>query len=48
MSVLDLVKQRRDAKSRDIKLTKGYTHIQIMSRRLFWGVPSKLKLFRPA
>lgn len=46
ISVLDLVKQRRDAKASDIKLNRGYYPYPDYEPLAFWGAPSKLTLLR--
>lgn len=46
ISVLDLVKQRRDAKASNIKLNRGYYPYPDYEPLAFWGVPSQLTLLR--
>lgn len=46
ISVLDLVKQRCDAKASNIKLNRGYYPYPDYEPLAFWGVPSKLTLLR--
>lgn len=46
ISVLDLVKQRRDVKASNIKLNRGYYPYTDYEPLAFWGVPSKLTLLR--
>jgi dTDP-6-deoxy-L-talose 4-dehydrogenase (NAD+) len=46
ISVLDLVKQRRDAKESNIKLNRGYYPYPDYEPVAFWGVPTKLTLLR--
>lgn len=48
ISVLDLVKQRCDAKVSNIKLNRGYYPYPDYEPLAFWGVPSKLTLLRSA
>ena len=46
ISVLDLVKQRCDAKASKIKLNRGYYPYPDYEPLAFWGIPSKLKRLR--
>jgi len=46
ISVLDLVKQRCNAKASNIKLNRGYFPYPDYEPIAFWGVPSKLILLR--
>lgn len=48
VSVLDLVKQRCEAKASDIKLNRGYYPYPDYEPLSFWGVSSKLALLRSA
>jgi nucleoside-diphosphate-sugar epimerase len=48
ISVLDLVKQRSDAKASNIKINRGYYPYPDYEPLAFWGVPSKLTILRSA